>query len=555
MDKEWVREEIRKCGRDPIYFIRTYAKIKHPKRGLLSFDMFDYQEDLVRDFNEHRLNVILKARQLGISEISAAYAAWLILFHRHKTVLVMATKLPTAKNMIKKTQLIIKKLPSWLMLADYDKENVMSIELTNGSTMKAITTSEDAGRSEALSLLIIDEAAFIRNLDELWTGLYPTISAGGRAIIISTPNGVGNFFHQTCADAEAGVNEFKFTKLMWWRHPERMAGLRDDPDRPGFKTSDWLINEIKSTNMSERDVAQELECEFLSSGHTVISARNIIDMLASCSEPIDKIYDDRGLHIFVPPRKGSRYLLTADVARGDGKDFSAFHVWDAQSMDQVAEYQGKIPTDKYAQLLVDTGKAYNDALMAVENNNIGSACIEHIKLLGYPNLYFSRKRDDRNGETVNTAFTPSSDDLVPGFCTSQKNRGPMIDKLEEYVRNRQMNIRSKRLVNEMKTFIWNGGRPEAAKGCNDDLFMAAAIGVWLRDTFLSLSLGNAETQSKVLNAISLMRTDNVQIEGASKDPRFVSGRELGSFVKEKPGQLSVRMPNGMDLDFSWLLKG
>lgn len=553
MDRESIKREIIRCGRDPIYFIRTYAKIRHPVRGLLPFNVFDYQEQLVRDFNDHRFNVILKARQLGISEISAAYAAWLILFHRHKTVLVMATKLPTAKNMIKKTQLIIKKLPKWLMLADYDKDNVMSIELTNGSSMKAITTSEDAGRSEALSLLIIDEAAFVRNLTELWTGLYPTISTGGRAIIISTPNGVGNWFHETCSDAEAKLNDFKFTKLMWWRHPERVEGLRDDPDRPGFKTSDWLVNEIKNTNMSERDVAQELECEFLSSGHTVISARNIMDIMKECPDPVSR-ENDQLLHVWASPKPGVKYLLAADVARGDGKDYSAFHIFDAQNMEQVAEFQGKLPTDLFAKVICEWGTKYNNALAVVENNNIGSACLEHIKIIGYPNLYFSKKKDPLGGEAVNTAYAPL-EDVVAGFSTNQKNRGPMIDKFEEYVRNRQINVKSKRLVNEMKTFIWNGGRPEAAKNCNDDLFMAGAIAVWIRENFLANQMGNSESISAMLNSISINKTDNTNIEGASKDPRFQSGRELGPFVKENPGNLVVRMPNGLSLDFSWLMKG
>jgi hypothetical protein len=209
----------------------------------------------------------------------------------------------------------------------------MSIELSNGSTAKAVSAASDSGRSEALSLLIVDEAAFIRTMDELWTGLLPTVQAGGRVIVLSTPNGVGNIFHKIYTEAEAGLNDFHPTKIMWWQHPEHIQNLRDDPERPGFKRSDWYDKETR--NMSARDIAQENECSFASSGDTVITPE-IINWLESSSvcPPMRTDGEDGKLFIWSDPQKGRRYFISADVARGDGRDNSTLHVFDIDSLEQ-----------------------------------------------------------------------------------------------------------------------------------------------------------------------------------------------------------------------------
>lgn len=551
MDKSTLRNEIIACGRDPSYFIRKYVKIKHPVKGLIPFQMFGYQEELVSDYQKHRFNIILKARQLGISEVTAAYATWLMLFHREKNIIVMASKAETAKGIIRKVTTALKKLPKWLMLADVVTDNKLSIELSNGSRIAAIATSEDAGRSEAVSFLIIDEAAFVQRFDELWTGLYSTIAAGGRAAVLSTPNGVGNKFHQLCVDAETGANEFKFHKFMWWLHPDRAVGLRDDPDRPGFKTSPWFEKEVAAANMSPREVAQELECNFNASGDTVLTAGSLNWLQAGAMDPIEKNHWDRNLHIWIPPDPKVRYFISADVARGDGKDNSACHVWDAQSMSQVAEYYGKIPVEEFAKLLCDLGHQYNNAMLTIENTSIGLACLEHVKLSGYENVYFSRRGDQKPGEAVNMYWGSNEPDLVPGFTTSQKNRPLMVAKLEEYVRNRSIVFRSKRIHDELTTFIWNNGRAEAMKGKNDDLVMAAAIGVWIRDTFLGPSFVTNDIQKKMLESIGLNRTYHNQINGASKDPRDSAKDQMG--IYQKRPDMRVRMPHGKEVDFLWLI--
>ena len=188
--------EIIRCGKDPTYFFNNYVKIQHPTRGTIPFKTFPFQDVCVQDFIENRFTVIVKSRQLGLSTLVAAYSVWLALFQKDKNILIIATKLGVAQNFIKKVKTMVSNLPAWLVLPQITLNNRQLLEFSHGSSIKAVPTSEDAGRSESLSLLIIDEAAFVRNFDELWTGLYPTISTGGRAIVLSTPNGVGGQYYK-----------------------------------------------------------------------------------------------------------------------------------------------------------------------------------------------------------------------------------------------------------------------------------------------------------------------------------------------------------------------
>ena len=265
-------KEIVKCGKEPVHFFNRYTKIQHPTRGLIPFKTYEFQNECTKAFNENRFNVVLKSRQLGLSTLAAAYAVWLAVFYKDKSVLVIATKLAVAINFIRKVKTVIKNMPKWLLLPDIVENNKQSLLFSNGSQIKAIPTSEDAGRSEALSLLIVDEAAFVRNFDEVWRGLYSTLSTGGRAIILSTPNGVGNMYHKLYVDAESGLNEFNAIKLMWDVHPER-----DDT---------WFTNEAK--NMTKVQIAQELMCDFAASGNTFLQSNDIDYLRQNVKPPIER---------------------------------------------------------------------------------------------------------------------------------------------------------------------------------------------------------------------------------------------------------------------------
>lgn len=488
LDKKQRVKEILRCGKNPSYFLKTYARISHPLHGLILFDTYDFQNELLKDFNDYRFNVILKARQLGISTISAGYIVWMMLFHRDKAILVMATKFATAGNLVKKVKNIMRNLPDWLKISTISVDNRTSFELSNGSSIKAASTSGDAGRSEALSLLVLDEAAHIDGLDELWTGLYPTLSTGGRCIALSTPNGVGNWFHKTCTDSEAGVNNFHLTTLPWDVHPDR--------------DSVWFKKETK--NMSKRQIAQELECNFNTSGETVIDSDEMSWLLSMVCEPKHRTGFDRNFWLWEEYDQTCNYLIVADVSRGDGADFSTFHILKLETLQVIGEYQGKPTLDMYANMLNSVGREFGTAMVVVENNNIGYSVLE--KLLNeyqYPNVYHSIKSTHEYVEQHQAEYMNSA---VPGFTTSMKTRPLIIAKLEEFIRNKLIKIYSSRLTNEMKTFIWKNGRPQAMKGYNDDLIMALAIACWVRDTALQVNARDLNYQKAFVDAIITSRT-------------------------------------------------
>jgi hypothetical protein len=487
LTKEQIKSEIVKCAKDPIYFLNTYARISDTQKGPIPFRTFEFQDEVLKDMKDYRFNVVLKARQLGLSTIVAGYIAWLMLFHRDKNVLILATKLLSAANMVKKVKYIIKSLPEWLMIADVSIDNRNSFELTNGSQIKASATSGDAGRSEALSLLVLDEAAFIENMKDLWTGVYPTLATGGRCIAISTPNGVGNWFHQTYLDAETGTNEFHPIKLHWSVHPDRDQA--------------WFERETK--NMSKREIAQEYECSFNASGETVIGAEELEQIEKNCSEPKIRTYIDRNLWIWKEYNPNHSYVLVADTARGDGKDNSVFHLLNLDTMEIIAEYQGKITTEDFAELVVNTGKEYGNCMVVVENNNLGFSVLEKIVDKGYPNVYFSTKG---SAEFVDQVTAEGTTNTVPGFTTSHKSRPLIVAKMEEFIRNKSIKINSIRTFHELSTFIWTFGRPQAMQGYNDDLVMSLAIACWVKDTVFQTNQRELEYKKAMLTGFTKSNT-------------------------------------------------
>jgi hypothetical protein len=520
--KQETMAEIIRCGKDPVYFCNQYAKISHPMRGLIPFDMYRFQEDALYSFRDERFNIILKARQLGISTTVAAYVCWMMLFHRDKNVLVVATKLQTATNLVKKIKALHRHLPSWLKIADISIDNRTSFELSNGSQVKASSTSGDAGRSEALSLLVVDEAAFVDGMDELWAGLYPTLSTGGRCIALSTPNGVGNWFHKTYTEAQEQKNDFYTIRLPWGVHPER--------------DQNWFKKETR--NMSRREIAQELECNFNASGETVIHGDDLKNILDCVTEPRHKTGFDRNYWIWQEPDPSLSYLLVADVARGDGSDYSVAHVFETQSMAQVAEYQGKITPDRFAPLLASIGSEYNNALLVIENNSLGIGVLTRLQDIEYKNLYFSVKSTHEYVDEL----TAEAIGGIAGFTMSMKTRPLVIAKFEEFVRNKLITINSMRLGNEIKTFVWHNGRPQAMRSYNDDLVIAACIACWVRDTALTVNKREVEYRKALLTGISVSQT-------------VLDSKIHGQQGYKPKASSTYKDPQGRIQDMSWIIKG
>ena len=266
MDKKQAEEYV-KCRKDPVYFIKKYGKIRHPTKGLLSFELWDFQEETVQSFLDESYNIILKARQLGISSLCAAYAGWMATFFKNREIYILATKRDTATNLVDKVRVFLEAVPDWLK-SEIVIDNRQSLEMVNGSKIKSGATgsnAQDAARSEALSLLIIDEAAFIKSMDTIWTAAQPTLATGGDCIVLSSPNGIGNWFHKSYIEAEAGISErvggknisFKAITLPWSKHPER--------------DEEWARDERKK--IGDQAFAQEHGCDFQQSGNNVISLK------------------------------------------------------------------------------------------------------------------------------------------------------------------------------------------------------------------------------------------------------------------------------------------
>ncbi len=525
LSKKEIVTEILKCGKDPDYFINNYARIAHPLHGLVPFKTYPYQTNLLSDFNDYRFTVILKARQLGISTIAAAYIVWMMVFHRDKNILVMATKFKTASNLVKKVKAILKNIPEWLLIAGISVDNRASFELSNGSQIQAASTSGDAGRSEALSLLVIDEAAHIENLDELWAGLYPTISTGGRVIALSTPNGVGNWFHKVYTESLQGANDFHPVELMWDAHPDRDVT--------------WFEKETR--NMSRREIAQELECNFNTSGETVIHPDDIARMELSVKEPKYRTSFDRNMWIWEENQPDCSYLMVADVARGDGADYSVFHIIKLETMEIVVEYQGKPSLDMYSNILFQTAKEYGNCLLVVENVGIGISVLEKLIELQYSNLYYSLKGTHEYVESFQGERNPGA---IAGFTTSSRTRPLIVAKLEEFIRNKLITVYSLRTINELRTFIWHNGKPQAMRGYNDDLIMALAIGCWVRDTALTVNQRDTEYRKACLNSMVQVNTKlNTSMPGME-----------GYTRKEALDEKLFQAENEYE-QYSWLIKG
>ena len=340
--KEIIRAEYTKCYSDPIHFLKKYCFIQHPKRGRLLFHLYPFQEKVIKLWDKHDYTIINKSRQLGISTLTAGYALWLMLFHEDKTVLCIATKQETAKNLVNKVKFMYDNLPSWLAVKAAEN-NRLSLRLTNGSSIKATTAATDSARSEAVSLLIIDEAAFIDGIEEVWASAQQTLATGGKSIVISTPYGTGNWFHKMYTQAEEGIHEkdlpsFLPIKLPWYVHPER--------DEQWRKNQDTLLGDPKIAS-------QECDADFATSGDTVF----IEDQLkwieqSTLLEPIEKRGIDKNLWIWQPVDYTKEYLVIGDVARGDGKDFSGAQVIEIESNEQVAEFKGQLSPKEFGLFLV-----------------------------------------------------------------------------------------------------------------------------------------------------------------------------------------------------------
>tara|TARA_R100001163_G_C5036728_1_gene175749 strand:- start:296 stop:1267 length:972 start_codon:yes stop_codon:yes gene_type:complete len=290
-------------------------------------------------------------------------------------------------------------------------------------------------------------------------------------------------------DAEDGLNDFNFMKLFWTVHPDRGQEWRDEQD----------------ALLGPSLAAQECDCDFITSGQSVVDGIILEEYRTSqVKEPIEKRGIDSNIWVWESPNYTRDYIVCADVSRGDSTDYSAFHVIDIENVEQVAEYKGRISTRDYGNMLVNIATEYNNALLVIENNNIGWATIQQVIDRGYDNLFYMSK-DLQYVDThkqINNKINRLEKQVIPGFTLTQKTRPLVIAKLEEFFREKLSVVHSQRLIDELFVFIYNGSRAEAMRGYNDDLVMSYAMGLWIRDTALRLRAEGIELQKQAVSSIN-----------------------------------------------------
>ena len=519
--KKIIAQEYIKCAKVPAYVMRKYCYIQHPTRGRILFALYPFQEKVLHLFRDNQYLVTLKSRQLGISTLASAYSLWLMLFHKDKNVLALATTQATARNLVSKTMVMYDQLPKWLRLTAVEK-NKLSLRLKNGSKITAKSSNADAARTEAVSLLLIDEAAFIENIEDTFTAAQQTLATGGQCMALSTPNGIGNWFHMTWEKAESGENSFLPIKLPWTVHPERDQSWRDQQDQ----------------DLGPRMAGQECDCDFLASGDTVFEPDDMSYYEQTYQkDPLERRGVDGNLWIWEGVDYRKSYMIVADVARGDATDYSAFHIFDIEECTQVGEYKGKLSPKDFGNMLVGIASEYNEALLVVENANIGWATIEQIMEREYRNLYYSATSQMETVESYMTKY--ERDKLVPGFTMSARTRPLVIAKMIEYIREHSVTIQSKRLMSEMRVFVWKNGKAQAQVRYNDDLLIACATALYVRDTALRLRQQGIDLARAQLSSFNNLNAQNKAIM------TNVGSQQNNPYIVDTPG--------GKE-DISWLLK-
>lgn len=463
-------EEVIKCAKSFFYFCHRYVKILHPKFGTIPFMLYKYQRRVIREFENKRFNMISKFRQGGLSTVAVLWGLWKCMFQKDQQIYFLSKTDREALAAGDIARRAMDNFPYWI----YDAANadITKHEKSfNDVGSKICFYTPEAARGKSATYIMIDEAAFIEKMDEHWKAMYPVIATGGHIEIISTVNGLGNWYEETYHEAQAGRNFFNIIELDYWEHPV-------------YANPEWA--EAMRANLGEKGWQQEVLRDFLGSGDTYISS-NIIsqyDKVVRSLMPLRTAFskwtnesqqkqewDDGALWIWKEPMVGHEYIIGVDCAEGVGKDGdnSCFEIIDATSLEQVAEfYSNLVPPNVFAQIINQIGIYYNTATVAIENNAIGGAVINSLgNDLGYEAIYYeSRKSSTRLGIKVG----PS-------------NRPVFLESMQSRLMNGSVRLNSQRLVSELKTFIYSPQkkRAEAIKGKHDDAIMALCFALYVRD--------------------------------------------------------------------------
>jgi hypothetical protein len=461
---EFTKEQIiefLKCKEDPVYFARNYIKIVTLDHGLQPFKMYPFQEKLIKNFHENRFNICKMPRQTGKSTTCVSYLLHYAVFNDNVNIAILANKASTARDLLQRLQLAYENLPKWMQqgILSWNKG---SLELENGSKIIAASTSASAVRGGSYNIIFLDEFAFIPNhiADDFFASVYPTISSGQstKVIIVSTPRGM-NHFYRMWHDAERSKNEYVPTDVHWSEVPGR--------------DEKWKAQTIANT--SEQQFKVEFECEFLGSVDTLINPSKLRTLVYD-----DPIKRNKGLDIYQHPIEEHNYLMTVDVARGVGSDYSAFIVFDITNFpyQAVAKYKNnEIKPMLFPSIINQVAKAYNESWVLVEVNDIGDqvANILHFDL-EYDNVLMCAMKG-RAGQIVGSGFSGKKSQLGVRMTSAVKKLG--CSNLRTLIEDDKLIINDYDIISELTTFTQRHNTFMAEEGCNDDLAMCLVIFSWL----------------------------------------------------------------------------
>ena len=413
---EFTQEQIiefLKCKEDPVYFANNYIKIVSLDEGLTQFHPYHFQEKLINNFHNKRFNICKMPRQTGKSTTVVSYLLHYAVFNDSVNIGILANKAATARELLGRLQTAYENLPKW-MQQGIISWNKGSLELENGSKILASSTSASAVRGMSFNILFLDEFAFVPNhvADSFFASVYPTITSGKstKVIIVSTPHGM-NHFYRMWHDAEKGKNEYIPTDVHWSEVPGR--------------DSKW--KETTIANTSEAQFKVEFECEFLGSVNTLINPAKLRTLVYD-----DPVKRNAGLDIYENPIEEHNYMISVDVSRGLGNDYSAFIVFDITEFPYrvVAKYRNnEIKPMLFPNIIYDVAKAYNNSWMLIEINDIGDqvASILHFDL-EYENILMCSMRG-RNGQVVGSGFSGKKSQLGLRMTAGVKSWDVLILKL------------------------------------------------------------------------------------------------------------------------------
>ena len=459
----WTEDNLTEymlCKDDSEHFIRNFVKIIHVDRGLVSFEMYDYQKDMVHKFNDNRFVICKMPRQTGKSTTIIAFLLHYVLFNENVNVAILANKGAVARELLSRLQLAYEHLPKWLQqgVVIWNKGN---IELENGSKILASATSGSAVRGSSFNIIFLDEFAHVPSniAEQFFTSVYPTISSGEstKVLIVSTPLGM-NMFYKMWADALEKRNNYVPVEVHWSQVPGR--------------DEKWKQETIKNT--SEVQFTQEFECEFIGSTHTLISAAKLRMMVFKTP-----VFSKNGLDVYEEPIKNALYCMIVDTAQGKDQDYSAISIFDISQIPyrQVAKYRSnQISPMLYPDIIFQIGKKYNMAWILLEVNDVGSQVAETLHYdLEYENIIVSSMKG-RAGQQIGGGFAKN---IQLGIRTSKQLKRIGCSTLKEMIESDKLIISDFDTISELTTFAVKHNSYEAEEGSNDDLAMTLVIFSWL----------------------------------------------------------------------------